>query len=383
MELHIFDFDGTLFNSPTPSLAQAERFFPGHGSRLCQQLINSVWNGGYGWFQNLHTLEPPAVPRNPNLGEWYVTPVLEHLKTLLRASLEENGSLHDKGGVVEARVDPDRQRSTTNGAGPLHSSSSSSSSSFAVERGPPSRLFFILTGRDRKFTARIMELLEHAGVLSSLEGVFLKPHESYGTVRFKLETFADLIQQYCPQRVWYYEDRPEQGGKLLEGIRSLQKILGDAGALLEEEEVSFQTKGAEPTPVSVPIEEKKIPSMKTVCAARAFPFEAVKNGLQPCAPELSWRFFFQGNQQKAEKAKRYGDRWAESYLQGHRMLDNTSGPRGNQKIAGRLQIAPNTRFKEFEFIMVLLEPVLGLGGETVLSDEAFSQLMDLLGVWRG
>jgi hypothetical protein len=47
-ELHIFDFDGTLFNSPTPP--------PSYGKR--------------GWWDDLRSLEPPCVPEKPS-GSWF------------------------------------------------------------------------------------------------------------------------------------------------------------------------------------------------------------------------------------------------------------------------------------------------------------------------
>jgi hypothetical protein len=47
-ELHIFDFDGTIFNSPTPPASYGKR----------------------GWWDDPRSLEPPCVPENPG-GEWY------------------------------------------------------------------------------------------------------------------------------------------------------------------------------------------------------------------------------------------------------------------------------------------------------------------------
>lgn len=81
---------------------------------------------------------------------------------------------------------------------------------------------FILTGRDEKYRARIEHLLAHAEILPSITKVFLKPFETAGTVRYKLDTFMHLIEQYKPSHVYYYEDRLEQGGKLLLGVRAIQ-----------------------------------------------------------------------------------------------------------------------------------------------------------------
>lgn len=175
MELHIFDFDGTIFYSPTPS----ERLKTSIGKRLHGKLLRPLQDGGLGWFQSPTTLLPPAVPQAPSK-EWYVLPVLQRL-----AELKKKKSAAAEMG---------------------------SQDNFKV---------YVLTGRDEKHRARIEELLAHAGVRDMMSEVLLKPHETYGTVKFKLESFYRLIALNKPKHVYYYEDRHDQGYKLLSGIRLL------------------------------------------------------------------------------------------------------------------------------------------------------------------
>ncbi|KAG8343105.1 hypothetical protein ERJ75_001237700 [Trypanosoma vivax] len=176
MELHIFDFDGTIFNSPVPSV----RLRRVHGAKIFGELMRPLADKGAGWFQSLSTLSPPAVPRKPEVKEWYVLSTLDKLKVL------------------------EEQKGTP------------------VEPGCPSPVdVCVLTGRDEKFRGRIEEILDNAGLLSVVSKLFLKPHETYGTVKYKLEVFTALITEKRPRHVYYYEDRVDQGMKLLEGVRLL------------------------------------------------------------------------------------------------------------------------------------------------------------------
>ena len=54
IKLRIFDFDGTLFNSPIPSREL-------WGNKLHGKLMNEIQRGGYGWFQNTITLDAKYV----------------------------------------------------------------------------------------------------------------------------------------------------------------------------------------------------------------------------------------------------------------------------------------------------------------------------------
>ncbi|KAH9593497.1 Swiss Army Knife RNA repair protein [Trypanosoma melophagium] len=180
MELHVFDFDGTIFNSPSPS----SRIKETHGPAVYSKLMRPLQDGGFGWFQSLTTLSPPAVPQQPSLEEWYVAPVIQRLRELEQRKKES-----------------------------------------AATGMPEMVKVCLLTGRDEAFRQRIEELLAHAGLRGMMTSVLLKPHQTYGTVRFKLEALYALIAEHRPEHVFYYEDREEQGLKLLAGIRLLTRVL--------------------------------------------------------------------------------------------------------------------------------------------------------------
>lgn len=182
-EVHVFDFDGTLFHSPVPTEESIQNLY-GHNPGLFGRLMNPLTCGGYGWFQSLATLSPPFVPTAPSISDWYVAPVLARM----RALIEENAR---------------------------HS---------AVNEERPYALY-VLTGRDRKYAERIDALLQHARVRDGVNEVILKPGEVDGTVKFKLSAFLRILRAERPSAVYYYEDRWEQGGKILTGMRLLQEFL--------------------------------------------------------------------------------------------------------------------------------------------------------------
>lgn len=210
-EVHIFDFDGTLFYSPAPTHTAVTSFLSSPGTqgaapstsddtaaaaqqRLAEEsnklygsLLNPVDAGGYGWFQNLHTMSPPAVPAKPDPAVWFVAPILSHMRAL-----------------VKRREEQLRNPEAATGDMPL---------------------LYVLTGRDVKYYDRIWTLLQQVGLDKEVEDVILKPHETAGTVHYKLNNFFRIIQHHEPSRVFYYEDRVEQGGRLLEGIRVLEEVL--------------------------------------------------------------------------------------------------------------------------------------------------------------
>lgn len=392
IELHIFDFDGTLFNSPTPSLAHAEYVSPGSGDFLHKKLLDPVWSGGYGWFQNLHTLTPPAVPQKPEISEWFVTPVLDYLKKLIHEDQEVRGgkvSEMEKSEEGEGR-DPHHVGCEGSEESVTHFSSSLSENIF------PSRLYFVLTGRDQKFTSRIRELLDHAGVLSFLERVMLKPHESYGTVKFKLETFGDLVQIYSPSRVWYYEDRLEQGGKLMEGVRCLQKKLSAEGLIGVGNDHHHKNNNS-PWTMSRSPEGCSSVTDGVACSThpetirsttRAFPFAPLSKGMNANLKEIPFLSFFHSSEKKAQQATRFGERWAEDYLK-RRGFKNRISPSSayhrNSKNNDDGGVAHHSAMTAsagdigaFDFFMVLVEPSLSSVGEKILSTDAFSKLVDTL-----
>lgn len=221
VELHIFDFDGTLFFSPTAEAAALEAALklrspsatdaaalvdtPEVAAKKLHGLLrNPVSTGGLGWYQSLLTLSPPAVPARPEEGTWYVQPILAHMRAIVAA---RNAMLQKK------------RRTTVVGAG---GKSTSAGPDGATDEMP---LLYVLTGRDTKYHDRIWTLLQHVGLDTEVEDVLLKPHETAGTVKYKLNQFFSLIQYHQPNRVFYYEDRVEQGGRLLEGVRVLEEML--------------------------------------------------------------------------------------------------------------------------------------------------------------
>ncbi|CAM36624.1 conserved hypothetical protein [Leishmania braziliensis MHOM/BR/75/M2904] len=206
VELHIFDFDGTIFYSPVadPNALTAALVATGDlsvadaavvANKLHGKLRSPVSSGGLGWYQSLSTLSPPAVPERPAEITWFVEPILAHMRA-----------------IVETRNSLMRQRCSTVGTQPP-----------VPTVDMP--LIYVLTGRDVKYYDRIWTLLQQAGLDKEVEDVLLKPSETAGTVKYKLNHFFSLIQYHQPARVFYYEDRVEQGRLLLEGMRALEEVL--------------------------------------------------------------------------------------------------------------------------------------------------------------
>lgn len=223
-EVHIFDFDGVLFYSPAPTrsavasltcpaaappckstveshaegvaapieattTASPEKLLEAEANKLYGTLLNPVDSGGYGWFQSLLTMTPPCVPEKPDPEVWFVTPIITHMRALVA---RRNTLLR------------------------------------TPQTSPPPEdmpLLYVLTGRDVKYYDRIWTLLQQVGLDNQVEDVILKPHEMAGTVTYKLNNLFRIIQNHRPSRVYYYEDRVEQGGRLLEGIRVLEEVL--------------------------------------------------------------------------------------------------------------------------------------------------------------
>ncbi|CAC9489854.1 conserved hypothetical protein [Leishmania infantum JPCM5] len=206
VELHIFDFDGTIFFSPVadPNALAAALVASGDlgaedaaaaAKRLHGELRCPVSSGGLGWYQSLSTLSPPAVPERPAEATWFVEPILTHMRA-----------------IVKTRNSLTKERRPNVGTHPA-----------AATVDMP--LIYVLTGRDVKYCDRIWTLLQQAGLDKEVEDVLLKPTETAGTVKYKLNRFFSLIQYHRPARVFYYEDRVEQGRVLLEGMRALEEVL--------------------------------------------------------------------------------------------------------------------------------------------------------------
>ncbi|KYR03137.1 OB fold-containing protein [Tieghemostelium lacteum] len=70
LDLHIFDFDGTLFKSPEPN----PNIWSGP---MVGKLKGTPAQGGLGWFQETFTLDDPYVPLKPIRDEWFHKHVLE------------------------------------------------------------------------------------------------------------------------------------------------------------------------------------------------------------------------------------------------------------------------------------------------------------------
>ena len=74
--LAVFDFDGTLFRSPTPCPDRWDRCSFGY-------LTKSLKHGGVGWFQSLCSLQTPLVPQIPHKG-WFVTKVCSRVRECMQ-----------------------------------------------------------------------------------------------------------------------------------------------------------------------------------------------------------------------------------------------------------------------------------------------------------
>eukprot|EP00796_Vickermania_ingenoplastis_P009813 gene9813-6889_t len=307
MELHIFDFDGTLFHSPVPNAEQLQALYPSN-PRLYDQLMLPECEGGIGWLQNVASLSPPAVPLKPDADRWFIGPVLQHFRQLIAEK---------KAGIGRDKK------------------------------------FFVLTGRQLRFQQRIEEILDHAGLLGEMDAVFLKPHDTYGNVVFKLEKFADLLGQHHPEAVFYYEDRPEQGAKLLLGVHQLQSQL------------FYSTRGAaagSANPINPLGGGDQGHALPPQGSCHLVSFTAAGGLGSSAADSIDLLHLFRGRsaERKAMGALLFAERWAVSHCQTHGI---TAAP--SERLAkemGEKVLAP------FQFTMALVEPRLGTQCQRMLSD---------------
>lgn len=220
-EMHVFDFDGTLFRSPVPH----PRLKQLYGAECLEKLLQPVTAGGLGWFQDHRTLSPPYVPA------LLVTP-LSTSATLGNTPSDGDGTDAVNTSVADALQVPPAQPSAThfdkNGA-PLETlfiepvcrrflTLRSSSTEAAV-----SRLLMVMTGRDESYRP-IIESILAKGQLAA-DRVILKHQASAGTVKYKVSAFVSILAEHLPERVVYYEDREEQGSKIEAGVRFVQWTL--------------------------------------------------------------------------------------------------------------------------------------------------------------
>ncbi|KPA83903.1 putative mitochondrial hypothetical protein [Leptomonas pyrrhocoris] len=427
-EIHIFDFDGTLFYSPaptraavaslarqtslegataagddastaagTPSVREAKER-EREADRLYGSLINPVDAGGYGWFQSLCTMSPPFVPAAPDPSVWFVMPILTHMRALVG---RRNAALHDP---------------------------------HATAADTP--LFYVLTGRDVKYADRIWTLLQHVGLDTEVEDVIVKPHETAGTVKYKLNNFFKIIQHHRPSRVFYYEDRVEQGGRLFEGIRVLEEVLygtengsgGGGSAVGRVGVVTFDVEASENAPAGPPTLGSACHSPQPVVTYR---FGAVAARSQPpsaaeadprhllltshlraspyrllreaCYPLDHTTAFYQGETSEhaakaAAHAARQAWRWVESTIAFWNSKSATGrgrggrGSRGRGRAGGPARQAPESEFDAralhdaihfnvappFAFIMVLIPPAIADRSNYMLSPDQFAALVERL-----
>lgn len=85
--LHVFDFDGTLFKSPSDTPANRQKFEKSAGvpwlidkdaSRRLSKKLGKHVPVRRGWWGRAETLEPPLVP-NPAPNEWFIKSVVKDL----------------------------------------------------------------------------------------------------------------------------------------------------------------------------------------------------------------------------------------------------------------------------------------------------------------
>jgi hypothetical protein len=169
-ELHIYDFDGTIFRSPAP-----------HPTLIAQndRLTQPVFAGGLGWFQEEAGMLPPFVPELPPVDDtWYVMDTVRQF----------HKSISDGHHVI------------------------------------------VLTGREhRQFERRVRQLLDNAGMKP--HELALKPHPRGGTVAAKTEVMLRVAAKELPSHLLIIDDREEQGLKLQASVTdAVKKHFGSTAA---------------------------------------------------------------------------------------------------------------------------------------------------------
>jgi len=152
--LKIFDFDGTIFNSPLPNKKIWDR-------KIYGKLWSDFSMGGYGWFQNTLTLD-----------DKYVQGV-----TFNKVVVDE---------VNKSMTEPDS-------------------------------VTVLLTGRTDAFTGQIKKLVDDAGMEFEEYGLKprsdFNPELTFG---FKTRYINELIAKYNPVKIEMWEDRPKHAQRFKE-----------------------------------------------------------------------------------------------------------------------------------------------------------------------
>jgi hypothetical protein len=149
--VNIFDFDGTIYRSPTPNRDRL-------GRRLNGKLMSMPEQGGYGWFQNPLTLDAKYTT---DLGDLFNAEVIEDLRV----------SLADENAKT-----------------------------------------ILLTGRTEAYTGRVKAILATLDGDVVFDDYLLKPITEDGkaresTANFKKRVIDDMIQKYNADEVNMWEDR--------------------------------------------------------------------------------------------------------------------------------------------------------------------------------
>jgi NADH:ubiquinone oxidoreductase subunit len=257
-EVHVFDFDGTLFRSPTPHPTRVDAKF---GEGALQRLLQPVSAGGLGWFQHKATLSPPYVPTSEVLNERHagfihntaaINFALDIPRHLDEPSASSPPTLHFRedgtplhtlfvesicrqfitlSAMLRQPQPADNNNNNSNyndnedeGAPPPAAARDTDGTVPLTSAPPPVILTYVMTGRDNTYRRRVADILASASMAPS-GGLFLKPHPSAGTVKYKVCCFIRLVHQHRPRRIVYYEDRAEQGEKIEAGVRFMQWLL--------------------------------------------------------------------------------------------------------------------------------------------------------------
>ena len=217
--IDVFDFDGTLFRSPMPtrefwsSLLASEHIQVASNQRqifsyqsscrkraasLCGRFMDTVSNGGLGWFQSVETLLSPATP----LGA-------EHLDDTF---LPDNSATHHVLSSSEGRLEPHFSLGERSATLSEHWFSPTVLPALQASACDPAHLTIVLTGRAETFRPLVEEVIRSIGV--SPDDVHLKPFPRQGspqassrrkgnepavrtTLDMKFEYLLPIVQYFC------------------------------------------------------------------------------------------------------------------------------------------------------------------------------------------
>lgn len=255
--LHIFDFDGTLFRSPCP---HKERINAKFGPNAYDEVVAPRSSNGYGWFESPRTLSVPVIPP------------LEYLAAEAETHLPHDvHDLYDKDGVkcrsmfIEPNVakfvalkeqhtsvmqqqqnaPASTMQNNNNNVDPTpsssslhhhhHHSGSSTSSAYHIPR------LFVMSGRHESLRSHIAAILSAKKLLPP-GGLILKESQNLGTVKYKIHAmfkmYVDALFDFSRARmlpisttdtgsvhITYYEDRQDQGNRIGASMTFLRWLL--------------------------------------------------------------------------------------------------------------------------------------------------------------